>query len=515
MPDHPSPLTPAPFASQQMQTPDPAPAPPVPQPATDQVSGFITFGASSEKQPSPPASQEEAAEPVAPEAEAPPLATPPPQPASPVSPLPSAAVAEGASLVDQPAASEQAAPPAEATGFVTFGPARTDAPAEPETAPATGELEPVPVTPPPEAPAIIAAAHGELTAPPREAIPARPVADDPAPAAASPPAAAETPPRAAGVRAESQTSARRGPPRLLLLAVVGALVAAVVGFLITSSGSKKAHSSAPAPLTGLAQASSLSLKTPSGWRQQQSIPAIDGVTLEHALAVQASTGAELVVAPVTSDGATLLPASLLATLPTPPTGEPISLPPYTLLRYPELGSTKAYVYAIPTTAGTLLGVCLPPPAGGQTATAAQCERMLATVRYGSAAAATIGPSSSYGQAVSTALSQLNTTGAAAHAELQSARTPAGQAAGAERLAAAYEQAARALAGAHPEPAAEAVNGKLATALKRAAAAYGAMAAAARRNDGGAYRNARSQVRGSISAVEAAFGELQKLGYKLA
>jgi hypothetical protein len=256
----------------------------------------------------------------------------------------------------------------------------------------------------------------------------------------------------------------------------------------------------------------LSLRTLSRWQRQEAIPAIKGLTLEHALAVKSSaTGAELAIAPVRSHGATLLPTSLLATLPSPPVGETIRLPPYELLRYRELGNSKAYVYAIPTTAGTLLGLCLAPP-GTPTAAAAQCERMLATVRYGKATVAPIGASSSYGRALAAAVSRLNKTSAGPHAELQRAHTSADQSAAARRLADAYRRAAQALSGAHPDPATQAASEALVAALTRTAAAYGAIATTAAANDSGRYGRARRGVDAGVAAVESAFRELRKLGY---
>ena len=128
--------------------------------------------------------------------------------------------------------------------------------------------------------------------------------------------------------------------------------------------------------------------------------------------------------------------------------------------------------------------------------------------------AATGPSSSYARALNQVMSQLNAARASDGARLAVAHAPQVQAAAARQLSAAHQQAASAVLQLHPASAASA-NASLATSLKRAGDAYAALAAAAGRRDSRAYNSARASITQANRALDAAYAQLAKLGYRVA
>ncbi|HXB63697.1 MAG TPA: serine/threonine-protein kinase [Solirubrobacteraceae bacterium] len=485
--DTPLPLTPAPFESQHVPTPAPTPAAP--------KSEFITYGRTPDTPPPAPAPTPPptpAPQPVP----APPAATPPPMPAEP-SPAPASAAAAAPVEAQQgapapPAQSPPASPPEAAVE--TPGPiASAPPPAAVDTTPPHGTTWQPSVEPP------VAATEPGLAA-----------ANTTTPAVAAITESVAVPPR------KEPTGVRRGGNRRLLAAMAGALVvAAAVGFAIAgSSGGGGGEASA---LSGHATAGSLEVSFPSSWQQQGSVPTTPGLPLSESLALAApSTGGELVIGRATPSGPTLLPASFLSALPSTPRGEAIRLGSLELYRYRNLQPAGATgpetVYALGTTSGTAVGVCVP-PASGASAVSAQCERIIGSLKLTSGSAQPLGPNQTYAAALSHAMSSLNAARSAAGTALAKAGSASAQAAAAARLAKAHEQAAAAVRAAGPGAAEQAANGAIAAALSRIAGGYAAMAAAARSGNAGGYGSARQTVASGTAALTKAFGELRKLGFE--
>jgi serine/threonine protein kinase len=487
----PKPLTPAPFESQRVKTPAITPAAP--------ASAFLTFHpGGSPPGPPPPSAAPAGAPPATPSPAGPGYAPAESQEA----PASVEAAAGPAAPASEPptAAPEQA--PAEAgsqfTQFVTFGRA-PEAPAAP----------PQPVQPEPDPPAQGPAAEPpptttDLPVPVAGASPAAPATTDlPVPASETSPAAPTTTDLPVPV-AEPPRARPRGNRRLVIATAVAAALAAVVGFVVASSSSGGGTAAA---LTGSATAGSLEMSFPASWQQQTSVPTTPGLQLTSPLAVASpATSGELLVGGASPGGPTLLPASLISALPSAPHGEAVRLGAMDFYRYRDLQPSGAIgpeaVYALPTSAGTVVGVCVL-PSSGASVVGVECERMLGSLKLTSGSALPLGPSQSYATALSRALATLNAVRAGAGAQLAKAGTAAAQATAAARLARAHEQAAAAVRAASPGPAEQTANAVIAAALARIAGGYSAMATAARGGNGSGYDSARQTVTAGTAALTSA------------
>ena len=310
-----------------------------------------------------------------------------------------------------------------------------------------------------------------------------------------------------------------GPPtpasrrrRLALLAMGAAVVAGLLGLLVAVAvGGSEAP---PAPLDGHASAGPLRVSFPTDWKQRTppASPAL-GLTDELALAPPSSTGGAVVIGLATTADASLLPQALLATLPAQPRPQVVSLGGARYYRYLDLAPQGANgpvsVYALPTTVGTLVGVCL--KSGAAASFAGECERVLGTARPTSGSVLALGPSATYAANLNAAMSKLNLVRASAGPKLRGARTPAAQAKAANELAAAHKTAAATVTGLSAGPA-QAANLNLATALLSTATAYASLARAATRNDTQGYTTASASLTRAQTELEAAFAQLSRLGY---
>jgi hypothetical protein len=304
-------------------------------------------------------------------------------------------------------------------------------------------------------------------------------------------------------------SARR---RLALLAVGVAVVAGLLGLLlaVATGGSN----SPPAPLNGHATAGPLRVSFPTNWKQQTppASPAL-GLTDELALAPPSSTGGTVVIGRATTTDASLLPQKLLASLPSQPKPQVVSLNGAQYYRYldltPQGANGPVSVYALPTTAGTVIGACL--KSGASASFAGNCERVLGTLRPTSGSVLALGPSAAYASGLNAAISKLNLVRASADPQLRSARTPAAQAQAANELAAAHKSAAATVSGLSAGPA-ESANVTLAASLLSTSDAYASLARAAAAGDTQGYATASAALGRAQEQLKAAFTQLSQLGY---
>ncbi len=313
-----------------------------------------------------------------------------------------------------------------------------------------------------------------------------------------------------------------GPPRLrlrsrsTLLALPAAAVAAVLGFVIAAGfgGGQPLPALDQRAVSGVVQVS-----FPSDWRRRTA-PVIPTLSLTDELALApaasaASAGPRLVLGRSATAGPTLLPPALLAALPQAPRPQVVTLGNASFYRYLNLSPrgvrTRESVYALPTTAGTIIAACIADkPGSGFTA---RCERLLATVRLSSAKVLALSPSPSYGQALEAALSRLDSVRSSAGTRLSGASAASVQAAAATELADAYHQAAAVLSSLSPGPA-TAANSAVADALQRSGDAYRALAHATVRSQRRAYASARSSVLSDASALQSALVSLGGFGYQV-
>jgi len=254
---------------------------------------------------------------------------------------------------------------------------------------------------------------------------------------------------------------------------------------------------------------------PADWyrRAPPALPLLD-LTDELALAPRDGGGLVLVIGRTTTSGPSLLPSSLLADLAHAPVPRSVRLGPYGLYRYLDLlprgDDVPESIYALPTSAGTILGVCvMRTEAGGL---AGDCERVLGTLRLTSAAPLALGLSASYARALSAVINKLNAVRVSAGARLRSGSQSI-EVRAARMLAVAHTTAATVVGGLSAGPASTA-NRALASALRTTGAAYAALAGAVAKQSAGAYRIAEAQVGAAMNSLHSAFAQLGRLGYRV-
>jgi hypothetical protein len=299
------------------------------------------------------------------------------------------------------------------------------------------------------------------------------------------------------------------------LALVVAVVAAVIGFVIAPSKTSTTQASGPA-LIGSASSGPLTISLPAGWttRPPSAVPHLP-LTNELAVSAAAPAGGTLVMGTASTSDASLLPASFVSALSTAPTPQVVTLGKHQFYRYLDLTPAGATgpetLYTLPTSAGSVVAVCQ--TSSGAATFPSACERVVGTLQVSGTVFA-LGPNPTYASGLSTALAKLSTARNSAQAQLASAKSPAGQAAAANHAAGAYGQAATTVQKLIPGPQAQSANATIVSALEKLAAAYTALGRAASHNDRAGYTNARSQIGAATTQLSAAFSELTKLGYTI-
>jgi hypothetical protein len=117
--------------------------------------------------------------------------------------------------------------------------------------------------------------------------------------------------------------------------------------------------------------------------------------------------------------------------------------------------------------------------------------------------------------LSSTFHRLSTAAAEPAGHLQAARTPSGQANGAQELAQAYQQAATQLSQGGVSPLVREANNGVVAAVRELAEGYSRAAGAAKSGDGAAYRRAVQEVSRGSAALSAASKVLAGAGYKVA
>jgi hypothetical protein len=300
---------------------------------------------------------------------------------------------------------------------------------------------------------------------------------------------------------------------IALLIVTIAVVAAVLGFVLsrTTGGSGPHH---PPPLSAQASAGTLQLSFPAAWRHGSSpVAAQLGLSDVIDMSPSASGSRTLIVGSTATPNPQLLPPQLLSSLASPPTPETVTLGRTAVYRYPDLlprgQSTPESVYAMPTTFGTVVGVCIAPASGF----AASCERSLATLHVTSGSRLSPGPSQIYASGLDSAIKTLDTAQAKTGPQLAHAHATKAQVAAASTLGSAYTHAADALSHLSAGPAATA-NTNVVSALKTIASAFGALGNAASHHDSSAYGAAEASVKRGMNALSSAYGQLKPFGYNV-
>jgi hypothetical protein len=388
--------------------------------------------------------------------------------------------------------------------FITFDPGRPKPEADPEPEPA-----PAVVADPEPEPAPVLVAEPEVAEPEPEPELALPEPDEPGSDKPEPEPVAHGEPAPRVTASPSAT-------RVLIPALIAA-VAAAVGFIL-SPGSHRAPTQA-LPLTQTASAGHVAISYPAAWRPAGAAdPAPASLRLSMPVAlVPRQGGGALFAGTTTATDPTLLPKGLDATLAAPPEGAAVKLGSLVFRRYlnllPEGAAAPETVYALPTTAGTVIASCIA-PAEDATLFASTCERAVASLRLSSAAPLSLTANPAFAKALGGVVATLDAARGADWRRLAGARRPADQAAAARLLAQAHDEAAKAAARLSPGPIGADANAAIVAALRRLSSAYASLAQAATHHDGRSYAAASTAISRADAALGAAFAGLGQEGYSI-
>jgi hypothetical protein len=209
-----------------------------------------------------------------------------------------------------------------------------------------------------------------------------------------------------------------------------------------------------------------------------------------------------------------LPPELTSTLAGTPAPQLVTLGGARYYRYldltPRSGGGSESVYALPTTAGTMLAVCVNHAPGSDLA--ARCERVLSADRLtpGTVAA---NPQAAFAAAFRAVIRKLDVVRVTATQRFNTAPNAPAQAAAAATLAAAHSEAAAALGRLVAGSATDA-NASVASTLRVIAAGYRSLGRAATRGDAAAYAAATAKISHANVDLSSAFARLQALGYQV-
>jgi hypothetical protein len=321
-----------------------------------------------------------------------------------------------------------------------------------------------------------------------------------------------------GSKTQPAQSARHSMSRLsktrqagigLVLVLAGAL-----GFLVAPTSS---DSRAPT-LPNIVANQSYELSLPAGWRRGSIPSGLSGLKLDTALTVRGTSGAVLVVGGTQTNSPTLLPGDLLSGFPQAPRGEARRLGSLQLYRYRTLSlqegpANAETVYAVPTTADVVLGVCVLPPAAIR-ATEALCEEILSSLELLSGKPLSLGPQPAYASALDEALTRLMSTRKFGEVRLSDARTPLAQQTAAMRLADAYARAASTLRTASSGPGERAISAAISATAEDVAQGYEVMAAGAHRGDGGMFARGGRSIVSQVRRMRSEISSLAEFGYRI-
>ena len=302
--------------------------------------------------------------------------------------------------------------------------------------------------------------------------------------------------------------------RTLPRTLAGALVVAVVGFVLARYGASKT-TAAPPPLDRQASVANFKVNYPSTWHVVPAVtvplvPLGDVVSL----AADASKRSLLVIGTQQTATPAALPARLAAAVAPTTKAQVVTLGNASFYRYLNLtpqGSTGVEsVYALPTSVGTITAVCSAPRF--TTRFTSSCERVLSTIKLTTGDILSISVDPGYALELNRILTQLNGVRRSAGAGLRSSKVGT-RARAASALATAHAQAATATSHINVGRVSSA-NQALVTALNQNAAAYKALARAAAKQNVSAYGRAEAAVAAAGSGLTAAYTELRQLGYTI-
>ena len=255
-------------------------------------------------------------------------------------------------------------------------------------------------------------------------------------------------------------------PALIAGIAGAALVLAIVGFLVGSSGGGGDEQPEG---TSSAQSGAITVTYPSSW-QRADAPTVPGIEFTNPISVGPAGQANnrMTAGMVDAAGSTLLPAAFVKTLGSEPSRtDTVRLGDYQAYRYRNLdpgGFNPALtIYTVPTDKGVATVACT-----ADAAQAAQfmpeCERAASTLELEGAEPFELGAGREYVERVNGTIERLQSGRDRQLRALKSAKTPAQQARAASNLSRAYSTAARQLSRAPASPQVAATNDQLVAAL---------------------------------------------------
>lgn len=301
--------------------------------------------------------------------------------------------------------------------------------------------------------------------------------------------------------------------RLAALALACVLVAAGLGFAVARLTGGNAPAAAP---DQHASSGPVQISFPSSWHRQ-GLPRAEAHGLAGGLAVGPATPGRglLLIGTSRAGRVSQLSQPLRVALSDRAPANVVTLGGLNYNLYENLtahGRSAGSLYALPTTAGTVFGICL--TSGAPTGFNQSCERVLATLRLTSGRILLPGQSETYASALNRVLSKLNAARSRAGSELRLARSARAQAAAASDLAATHTGAASALSQLSTAGPATAANSAVVAALRANATAYAALARAAVDNNTAGYSRASGAVSRASSSLQSALARLGSLGYQV-
>jgi hypothetical protein len=390
-------------------------------------------------------------------------------------------------------------------------------PPEPATRtpqPATRAPEPTPRTPAPRGPepATPGPTPTRASAPPPIRLAPAPTADTKPTSDSSParPAVSTIPRLPARPLPEPRTATTRGRLTGLIVAVV--IIAGGLGVLLAHAllGSK----SSATVLGRHGSTAGLTFSYPNDWRTR-TVPAQPALGLSDtaALAPRSGSGRMLLLGLAHSTDATLLPPEIQHAAGRLGPADVVVLGGARFYRYLDQSLSgvagSASLYALPTTAGTIVGIC--EQTGHSAAFAGTCERIVGTARPTNGTLVALHPSQTYATALGAVMQRLDTQRTSGTTALSQAHASTAQATAARTLAADHLHAASAILALNAGQA-KAANTALAAALRSAASGYSALAIAASHHDTTGYTSAQHAISAAEAKIAAALTALGAYGY---
>jgi hypothetical protein len=197
----------------------------------------------------------------------------------------------------------------------------------------------------------------------------------------------------------------------------------------------------------------------------------------------------------------------------PPRNDAVTLGDLDMYRYrgllPRGFDGRLTMYVAPTRQGVATVACTATAADRATFLPA-CEEVAGSLKLISGEAFPLGADKDYMASLKRTINRLNASRKRDVAKLRKAKKRAGQAAAATALAGHYRRAARRLGRLSVSPAVLDASAAVRSALTRTEAAYGRLAAAARRGRGSAYNEARKDVAAGDRAVGRALRQVERV-----